>query len=66
MFYDSWLSVFMGPTSTDSTTVGGNSSEDSQLHVDLSPTNRCVPLEQLLYHLQIVMQALMVGPSLYT
>ena len=56
----------MGPTSTDSTTVGGNSSEDSQLHVDLSPTNRCVPLEQLLYHLQIVMQALMVGPSLYT
>lgn len=49
-------SVFMGPTSTDSATVGGTSSEDSHLHVDLSPTNRRVPFEQLLYfwHLKIV------------
>lgn len=37
MFHDSWRSVFMGPAPTDSTTMGGNSSEDSQLHVDLSP-----------------------------
>lgn len=36
-FYDSCRSASMGPTSTDSTTVGGDSSEDSQLHIDLSP-----------------------------
>lgn len=56
--YDSWLSVSTGPTSADSTTRSedGNSSEDSQFYVDLSPTNRYVPLEQLLYfcHLNIV------------